>query len=377
MHRILARRRHTQRLLLRDFAPENGHAFTARTGHPRLSSHERPSAALLLEDGRPLPGPANALHDDIRRLGSGRFSFWHGHVYFASTDNSDPRTNGRRYEVEYVVGTARAAALRVRSALRPARSQPCAAGRPAVSGGYDAELLLRAWRRLGFALSADATILDFGCGAGERVAQLRGKGLRAFGCDVAQATHPDGDMSGTVDAGVLRRIASKPYRLPFDDRSCDVVFSVTVLEHVMDYDTALAEIARVLKPDGISVHIFPSRWKPIETHAFVPFASVCRSPWWLYLWALAGIRSPFQNGLSARETAEANARFLAAETNYLSQRRIRAHAGRYFGECRFAEEVTFKPDRYARFQRLGPLRRVWRRWVSETSVRVLVLRHPR
>ena len=146
------------------------------------------------------------------------------------------------------------------------------------------------------------------------------------------------------DAGVLRPIARHPYRLPFEDRSCDVVFSVTVLEHVMDYDTALAEIARVLKPGGISVHIFPSRWKPIETHAFVPFASVCRSYWWLYLWALAGIRNHFQAGLSARQTAEANARFLAEQTNYLTQGEIRAHAGRHFGECRFSEEATFKPD---------------------------------
>jgi hypothetical protein len=133
----------------------------------------------------------------------------------------------------------------------------------------------------------------------------------------------------------------------------------------------------VLKPDGLSVHVFPSRWTPIETHALVPFASVCRSYWWLYLWALAGIRNEFQAGCSAHQTAEANARFLRDETNYLTQRQIRSVAGRYFADCRFVEEALFKPDRYARFQRLGPLGRLWRRWVSETSVRVLVLRRPR
>ena len=184
-------------------------------------------------------------------------------------------------------------------------------------------------------------------------------------------------LARRFDAGVVLPIALAPYRVPFADASCDVVFSVTVLEHVMDYDTALAEIARVLKPGGLSVHIFPSRWKPIETHAFVPFASVCQSYWWLHLWAVAGIRNQFQTGCSARETAEANARFLREETNYLTQRQIRAAASRHFGTCAFAEESLFKPDRYARFQRLGSLRPLWRRWVSETSVRVLVLRQPR
>ena len=43
-----------------------------------------------------------------------------------------------------------------------------------------------------------------------------------------------GHMREPLDAGVLRPIALQPYRLPLEDRSCDVVFSVTVLEHVMD-----------------------------------------------------------------------------------------------------------------------------------------------
>jgi SAM-dependent methyltransferase len=377
MHRTLARRRRTARVLLQGVAPEYGLAFTARTGHPGLSSHERPSAALVLEDGRPLPGPANALHEDIRQLGGGRFCFWHDYVYFSSSDDSDPRTNGRRYEVEYAVGPTRAAVLRVREAMRPARPALRAADGVATTGGYDAGILLRSWRRLGHALPADGTIVDFGCGAGERVAQLRAKGLDAFGCDLVFSTDAAPGERTAIEAGVLRPIAAWPYRLPFEDRSCDVVFSVTVLEHVMDYDAALAEIARVLKPGGISVHIFPARWKPIETHVFVPFASVCQSSWWLSLWAWLGVRNQFQATLSARDTAEANSRFLAEETNYLTRRQIRAYARRYFGDCHFAEEATFKPDRYALFQRLGPLRHIWRRWTSETSVRVLVLRQPR
>ena len=41
-----------------------------------------------------------SLHDDIRALGRGRYSHWDGRIYFSTPDNSDPTTNGRRYEIQ-------------------------------------------------------------------------------------------------------------------------------------------------------------------------------------------------------------------------------------------------------------------------------------
>lgn len=52
----------------------------------------------LHEDGRPLPHP-DALHDEIRNLGAGRYSVWGDTLYFAPPDDSDPRRNGRTYEL--------------------------------------------------------------------------------------------------------------------------------------------------------------------------------------------------------------------------------------------------------------------------------------
>ncbi len=78
-----------------------GFAYIARTNQPGLSSHKRPLTAIVLEDGAPLPGPANVSHDDIRNLGNGRYSFWFGEVYFSASDNSDPRANGRSYSIQY------------------------------------------------------------------------------------------------------------------------------------------------------------------------------------------------------------------------------------------------------------------------------------
>jgi len=157
---------------LSQIQPESGFAFKARTHHPHLSSHKRPSAARVLEDGRPLPGPLNAMHDDIRNMGRGRFSFWYDFVYFSTSDNSDPRTNGRPYEIEYSNDRATAFRLRLKDVLGTHRT-PKATAKP---GAYGADLQLRMWRRIGFTPSQQSTLLDFGCGAGERVDELRGEG---------------------------------------------------------------------------------------------------------------------------------------------------------------------------------------------------------
>ena len=48
----------------------------------------------------------------------------------------------------------------------------------------------------------------------------------------------------------------------FPDQSFDFVFSSNMLEHIPRYDLALEECARVLKDDGVMVHVMPSRdWK--------------------------------------------------------------------------------------------------------------------
>ena len=76
---------------------EGGHAYLAGLPSARWSSIDAPSRALVLEAGRPL-GPGNAAHDDIRKHGGGRFSFWGDTLYLSASDNSDPAGNGRPYE---------------------------------------------------------------------------------------------------------------------------------------------------------------------------------------------------------------------------------------------------------------------------------------
>lgn len=57
----------------------------------------------VFEDGKEL-GPGESKHADIREKGMGAYSHWKGGggdvIYFSTSDNSDPNTNGRKYEAK-------------------------------------------------------------------------------------------------------------------------------------------------------------------------------------------------------------------------------------------------------------------------------------
>jgi SAM-dependent methyltransferase len=193
-------------------------------------------------------------------------------------------------------------------------------------------------RDLGIRLDAAMHILDFGCGEGALVRQGRQAGFQVFGCDFAPP--PREYLSAIED----------PYRLPYRDSFFDVEISNQVFEHVMDYDQALAELARVLKPRGVYLHIFPPRWTPIEPHVCVPFGTVIRRRPWLAVWAFAGIRNLYQRGASAAEVVARNHAYLVGHTNYLPKRRIAEHFHRHFADVRFVESVYLRhsPNRVLR-----------------------------
>ncbi len=80
--------------------PEKGHAYwiSLRRVAPGLASDkDGVSQLVLLEDGVELSG--RALHKDIRNHGGGLYSHWGEAIMFSTRDGSNPRTNGRHYEV--------------------------------------------------------------------------------------------------------------------------------------------------------------------------------------------------------------------------------------------------------------------------------------
>lgn len=86
---------------LANIAPEAGKCWIAPVPDYLPSDQESASNLVLFEDGRPL-GPCHQSHDDIRNKGAGSFCHWGAQLYFSTSDNTDPRNNGRRYHVEEV-----------------------------------------------------------------------------------------------------------------------------------------------------------------------------------------------------------------------------------------------------------------------------------
>src|SRR5207302_1342424 len=96
-------------------------------------------------------------------------------------------------------------------------------------------------------------------------------------------------------------------KIGFPADTFDLVVSTSVLEHVMDVDPVMAEIARVLKPGGVALHLYPTKrrfW--IEPHMFVPLGAAVQKRWWFYLWGLTGVRNQFQRQMTASQAADNN-----------------------------------------------------------------------
>ena len=202
-------------------------------------------------------------------------------------------------------------------------------------------------RELGTEMNADSLILDFGCGEGGIVYQLRAQGLKAFGVDIVKdyedvqkRCEDEGLVTGEESA--FRLIDVDDYKIPFDDNTFDIIISDQVFEHVQNYPEALAEINRVLKPGGSSLHIIPSRYRPIEGHLFIPLGGIFQGHLYLAFWARAGIRNSFQKGQSWKEVADFNFEYLKLSTTYYTKSKIRKLFAAAFGNVVFVESAFIK-----------------------------------
>ena len=205
----------------------------------------------------------------------------------------------------------------------------------------------------GAPLAPGSRVLDFGAGAGRHVAEFLEAGYDALGVDEISSAHEE----GSVEERFLRRMRPPAYRLPFEDASFDFVYSTTVMEHVLDPGRALGEIARVLRPGGLSIHVFPARWRPVEPHTFVPLGGVLQSYPVLRLWAALGIRNALQREMTPTEVALWNAQYLRTGTSYPTLPEWRLRAQPHFARTQWREADFVRASRpVSRFSRaVAPL----------------------
>jgi ubiquinone/menaquinone biosynthesis C-methylase UbiE len=115
-----------------------------------------------------------------------------------------------------------------------------------------AEYAEKMLRLLGFA--PGQSYLDFGCGNGAAAAHLASKlGLKVTGIDVDPEQIEAARSRSGQDTNV-RFLAADGTQLPFGDNEFDFVATHMVTHHIPDWQNALQQMLRVLKPNGCLIY---------------------------------------------------------------------------------------------------------------------------
>ena len=118
---------------------------------------------------------------------------------------------------------------------------------PAVSRKFERILVLVAET-----LPAES-MLDVGCGDGRflaGIARMPNCPRRLVGADISARILETARRWAERDGFKVELTRANMERLPFADASFDRVLTVQVIEHLLDPDTGVRELARVLRPEG-------------------------------------------------------------------------------------------------------------------------------
>lgn len=98
------------------------------------------------------------------------------------------------------------------------------------------------------------TYLDFGCGNGAAAVHLSSKlGLNVTGIDV-DPEQIEAARAGSKEDANVRLLAADGTKLPFEDNDFDFVATHMVTHHIPDWQNALDQMLRVLKPSGYLIY---------------------------------------------------------------------------------------------------------------------------
>ena len=112
-------------------------------------------------------------------------------------------------------------------------------------------------------------VLDLGCGGGRHAFEVyrRGANVVAFDLDPSELGPVTGMFGAMREAGEAgsqvgaTAVSGDATAMPFGDGTFDRVIAAEVLEHVLDDQRAMNELARVLRPGGLAAITVPS-WLP-------------------------------------------------------------------------------------------------------------------
>lgn len=105
-------------------------------------------------------------------------------------------------------------------------------------------------------------VADVGCGKGRfaRIVAERNPGADVIALDLAET------MLRSADADLLRCAASMT-AIPIATGACDAAYATESLEHAVDIETAIAELCRIVKPNGriLIIDKNAEHWGRLET----------------------------------------------------------------------------------------------------------------
>ena len=292
---------------LANINPEVGNCFLAtledNSYHGERLDDKRKSGLILFENGIELM-PSSATHNQIRALGNGAYSHWGNYVYFSSSDNSDPRANGREYAA--LIPASLGDEKRKVEALAFTKSQEPDFFRAVLNGSIStqgAELhsvytfrALCMYARLAQVSIQDAKILEIGASPTSGLALCLGlAGARHIILNNILPIKLDIDVNFARNISLLAALVTPQIRsldevVDFspDGKSCrlklslysvldnmdaqaiprylphkcskiDLMFSFSVLEHIRSLPEVLTALANISSPKTVGIHMVDAR----------------------------------------------------------------------------------------------------------------------
>jgi SAM-dependent methyltransferase len=228
-----------------------------------------------------------------------------------------------------------------------------------------------------------ACVLDVGSGVGSFVVACRKRGFRAFGIE------PDRIGQGGRISSIQiarRRLEHQVFavgvgeRLPFADRSFDLITMNQVMEHVSEQAAVLSEALRVLKDGGAIYIASPNYLRFYEPHYKVkwfPLLPKFLGRWYLRL----RDRDPvLLDQLTYTTNARLRALFRGLGADYVV---IDLHRETFLKKCALRSFVSRRArfvGRLIRVPGIGPLvlRTVLQFWqISEGGCEMMIVHHPK
>jgi SAM-dependent methyltransferase len=136
--------------------------------------------------------------------------------------------------------------------------------------GTPGEIWIEHWHRYHFATRwvRGKRVLDVACGEGYGSALLARHAAHVVGADLSDAAiaHAKRAYAGLANV----EFACAPCtRLPIADASIEVAVSFETIEHILEQEAFLEELARVMKPDAILILSCPNKFAYSDKRGFV------------------------------------------------------------------------------------------------------------